>query len=512
MTSITFFDGVNAVGGNKILLEFQENSLFLDFGTNYKRMADFYEEFLKPRSTRGIHDFIVMGLIPPLDIYRKDLIPKDFNYPLRPKDIKAVFLSHAHLDHAGAIGLLNETIPLVASPTTAIILKAMRDCGSAGVEAEIFYCTPRQPSKTDSRVIEAIDYRKAPFKARDFYLTEEYDECLEGFLSTCPGSRGFEPGVVKKAGKEDFSFDFKAYRVDHSIYGATAYAIETPEGWVVYTGDFRMHGRYKEYTEEFVKEASKLEPKVLIIEGTKASGNKESGSEEEVYRACLGVVEEEKDLVVADFSPRNFERLDTFARIAEKCGRELVVLPKDAYLLDAITLVDSVKRKEALLIYNELKGRLDSWDKKIRETHEERMVDPKEISASPDRYILCFSFWDMKHLLDIKPEGGTYIYSSSEAHSEEQVIDFQRLWNWIRYFDMKVKGFEIRELNGGVDLTFQEGYHASGHASGDELIKLVKEIDPEIVIPIHTENPGFFLDNLEEYDVMVPKEDETIKL
>jgi ribonuclease J len=140
------------------------------------------------------------------------------------------------------------------------------------------------------------------------------------------------------------------------------------------------------------------------------------------------------------------------------------------------------------------------------------MVDPKEISASPDRYILCFSFWDMKHLLDIKPEGGTYIYSSSEAHTEEQVIDFQRLWNWIRYFDMKVKGFEIRELNGGVDLTFQEGYHASGHASGDELIKLVKEIDPEIVIPIHTENPGFFLDNLEEYDVMVPKEGKTIKL
>jgi hypothetical protein len=33
-------------------------------------------------------------------------------------------------------------------------------------------------------------------------------------------------------------------------------------------------------------------------------------------------------------------------------------------------------------------------------------------------FILCFSFFDMKHLLDIKPEGGTYIYSACEAFNE----------------------------------------------------------------------------------------------
>jgi ribonuclease J len=41
-------------------------------------------------------------------------------------------------------------------------------------------------------------------------------------------------------------------------------------------------------------------------------------------------------------------------------------------------------------------------------------IDHAAIRESPGDYILCFSFFDMKHLLDIKPEGGNYIYSSCE--------------------------------------------------------------------------------------------------
>ena len=34
--------------------------------------------------------------------------------------------------------------------------------------------------------------------------------------------------------------------------------------------------------------------------------------------------------------------------------------------------------------------------------------------------------------------------------------------------------------------------HASGHASGDEIREMIREIDPENVIPIHTEHPEMF--------------------
>ena len=106
----------------------------------------------------------------------------------------------------------------------------------------------------------------------------------------------------------------------------------------------------------------------------------------------------------------------------------------------------------------------------------------------PWEHILCFSSYDMGNLLDIKPKGGRYIYSSSEAHSEDQVFDFVRLHRWISRFGMEVSGFHEKKGN----VTFESGYHASGHASADDLVDVVETIDPELVIPVHTFRPEFF--------------------
>ena len=62
--SITVFDGASCIGGNKIYMEFDGSGAFFDFGTNYKKISDFYEEFLSPRPSRGIHDLLYMGIIP----------------------------------------------------------------------------------------------------------------------------------------------------------------------------------------------------------------------------------------------------------------------------------------------------------------------------------------------------------------------------------------------------------------------------------------------------------------
>jgi hypothetical protein len=41
-------------------------AFFFDFRTKYERIADFYEEFLSPRASRGIYDLLNMGIIPKL--------------------------------------------------------------------------------------------------------------------------------------------------------------------------------------------------------------------------------------------------------------------------------------------------------------------------------------------------------------------------------------------------------------------------------------------------------------
>ena len=75
MTSLTFYGGVNEVGGNKILLEDKDTKVFLDFGMSFSQRGAYFDEFMSPRLSTGLKDFIEMGLIPNLQgVYRTDLL------------------------------------------------------------------------------------------------------------------------------------------------------------------------------------------------------------------------------------------------------------------------------------------------------------------------------------------------------------------------------------------------------------------------------------------------------
>ena len=67
MTSLTFYGGVNEVGGNKILLEDKDTKVFLDFGMSFGKRGAYFDEFMSPRIAAGLRDFFEMGLIPKLD-------------------------------------------------------------------------------------------------------------------------------------------------------------------------------------------------------------------------------------------------------------------------------------------------------------------------------------------------------------------------------------------------------------------------------------------------------------
>src|SRR3970282_2639426 len=85
MTSLTFYGGVNEIGGNKILLEDKDARVFLDFGKSFSRRAKYFEEFLNPRTANGIVDFLTMGLVPDISGgYRDDLMVMAGRKPQKP--------------------------------------------------------------------------------------------------------------------------------------------------------------------------------------------------------------------------------------------------------------------------------------------------------------------------------------------------------------------------------------------------------------------------------------------
>lgn len=511
MTAITIFDGAQGIGGNKILIEGERGNLFLDFGKNFGKYGLYYEEFLKNRDSRGIHDLVQLDLIPKLNIYRSDLLPTDVRMSTYPSpEIAAVLVSHAHVDHIGNIGLLDIGIPIVASPLSLAIMKGMQDSGTSSAETDAYYASPKSPIDDSGLLLESD--KRIPHTCRNSFCTAGPGEELVAFLSQRPGQDGkgakkYQPAKCLPLDNAALPFKVIPYEVDHSIFGATAYLLQGNEA-IAYTGDMRLHGKLGDRTRDFVHHAK--DASVLITEGTRAGrgtgpeGDGAGGittSEQMVYETCRAASDDIKGLIIADFSPRNFERLETFIRIAEETGRTLVVTAKDLYLLHALECADGVCRHHPVGIYGELTNMSRrKWETEVvMDKAYGQYVSHGELNQNPDQYIVCFSFYDMKHLLDIKPEGGVYIYSSCEAFSEEMEIDFRRLWQWIHRFGFEARGFSLDEKDKPV---FDSRYHASGHASREDLAWVIDQVDPDILIPVHTDNPRWFADTFENVKVM----------
>jgi len=500
-------DGADSIGGTKIFLDTRSLRLLLDFGLNYKRYGLYFEEYLKPRGSRGIADLWRLGLIPRHpDLYCEDLWPDDLPREGSPLEVDLILISHAHMDHCGLLGVIRPDIPVAASPTTWAILKAIQDAGKTEFYAETVYAVPRE-RLGDLRALRPMDWRSGAALGREIRLVGKAPAGLEEFLSRPPNPRGraLKPGSISSLDDTRGNCEIRAFGVDHSIPGAVGYAIETDAGWVVYTGDLRLHGKGREQTIRFVEEMERLRPKVLLIEGTRAGplGGENPTEEEVAERAYEIVARSRGKLVIADFSPRQVERLQSFLEIAKETGRVLLILTKDMYLLEVLEAcgcLEGVVESPHLGIYDDVVVSQGAWEKRLRERHRGRLVGPKEVKGDPAGFILAFSFWDLKNLLDIEPKGGVYIYSSSEAHGEEQEIDMRRLWEWLKHFRMEVHGFAIEAMGNSV---FRGGLHASGHACPEDLLFIAREISPDILIPIHTEHPGFFVKHLRKESIEV---------
>ncbi len=481
-------------------------------------MGRYYEEYLKPRAARGLTDWLEMGLLPARKgWYRRDLFPPydfpDLDDAWEGERPTAVLLTHGHLDHAGAIAFLDPAIPIVASPTTVALLRAWQEGTGTDLPSEITYYGARAPADDGGRPGDSLSGRRleadraAPKRARTFRVLGELPGPLRDALRRSPygGRTEFEPVDPVPAGPRIDGLSVHAHEVDHSVYGAAGFLLETDGGAVAYTGDVRFHGSRGRETEGFVAMLEARHPEVLIVEGTRLrppgdTTAQPTTSEDDVERLCRrDVAGEAGRLVVADFGPRNIERLRRFRRIASATGRSLVLTPKDAFLLDMLHAADPSVEVDLgpggmRILEEPSTGFPRPWLARVLDRHPDAFLNPKDIARRPGAHLLCFSFFDCNDLVDLKREGATagglWIYSSSEAHGEEQEFDFQRLEAWITWAGMRKVGFRHEGPN-GRGLTFQHpedvGHHASGHATEAELVELIARVAPRTIVPVHTE-------------------------
>ena len=86
-TVLTFYGGVNEIGGNKVLVKDGETKVFFDFGMSFALRKQYYSPpFLSPKSEKSLQE---LGILPKLDgIYKFDG---------KPPDVDAIFISHGHI-------------------------------------------------------------------------------------------------------------------------------------------------------------------------------------------------------------------------------------------------------------------------------------------------------------------------------------------------------------------------------------------------------------------------------
>lgn len=379
-TSLTFYGGVNEIGGNKILLQDRDTKIFLDFGMSFALKRQYYSlPFLSPRSEKSLQE---LGILPKLEGFYK--------FDERAAEVNAVFLSHGHMDHSAYISFIKREIPVYCGETTKIILQALSEIRTANLEFDV----------------EGISFRS--FRTGDAIVVDDVE--------------------------------VKPIHVDHSIPGAYGFVVHTSEGSVVYTGDFRAHGTKPEMTLDFVEKAREVEPVAVITEATNMVGASVS-SEIEVENKLNDIVGQTSRLVIADFAYADVDRLNSFYRVAKKNKRCLAVSLKQAYMLKALREdkhlhIPDLNDKH-LLIFRKSKERYRKWEKQIMEQHPDKTVDAFEVSKQQSKIILAMSLYDLEELIEINPKPGScYILSASEPFNEEMEIDFERLVNWLRNYGL----------------------------------------------------------------------------
>lgn len=195
-------------------------------------------------------------------------------------------------------------------------------------------------------------------------------------------------------------------------------------------------------------------------------------SESDVFLKVKEILHSIQGLAIAGFSIVDIDRFRTFYDAAEANGKELVITPKQAYLITKLKEV--IKVRDDILVYKKRKKRYYEYEEELFNRY--NSIDAEEIRDKQKRYILVLQFSDLRELIDIKPSNGScYIYSSSEPFNEESEIEFNRFINWLDHFVLPI--YHI---------------HSSGHIMPLELRSILEEIKPKRVIPIHTEYANMF--------------------
>ena len=350
---------------------------------------------------------------PEEDMYGVDLVIPDFSYLVaNQKKLRGMFITHGHEDHIGSIPY------------------AMREIN----------CPIHGTAMTNGLIRLKLEEHKLADKVK--LITHK-------------------PGDTVKAG----CFTVEFIHVNHSIADAVAFAIHTPVGTVIMTGDFKIDPTSKDGMMDLARLGELGRQGVLAMlsdstnverSGYTPSENLVAESFERQFRNC------DQRIIVTTFAS-NMHRIQSIIATAQRHGRKVAVTGRS--------------------MENMLKVAQELGYLKVRQG---TIVDLAAIKSLPKNKIVIVSTGS-------QGENMSALYRMAfNTHKQVEITAGDRIIISASAIPGNEKAVSkiINELyRKGADVVYEksEGLHVSGHACQEELKIIHGLVKPRFFLPIHGE-------------------------
>ncbi len=238
--------GLEEIGKNMLLINYKDEIILIDAG-------------LKFPDEKG---------------YGINYVLNDPTYLIaNKKKIKALLITHGHLDHIGGIPFLLSKIklPIYAHGFTKAMIR---------------------------KTIEKTSH-KNNFKIISFETNQSF-----------------------KIGNH---FSIEAIKVDHSIIDAVSFAITTEAGTIIHTGDYKIENNTNKTDLDRFKHYGKKGVLALLMDSTNANVEKQEGTESVVYNNLEKIITSAKGKTLIGTFSTQIRRIEAILNIAKKLNKKVVL-------------------------------------------------------------------------------------------------------------------------------------------------------------------------------------------
>ena len=413
---LTIHRGSREVGGSCIELQSYDDRIIIDLGIPLTN-KNFIAVEMEKRSGYSGPEIVNAKFLPSIN----GLYSWDENYP----KVRGLIVTHSHMDHCGFINYVDPDVPVFAGEATHRLL--------------------------------------------------ELNQLFTSF-------EGIQGTKVNYANLKTFScgrFHITPYLVDHSAFDAYALLIEADGKNLLYSGDFRNHGRKKYALPGMIRSLSNKRIDTLLLEGTMLGRNNEKiETEEALEQKAVKLLLGNNAFALIFVSAHNIDRLVTFYRTAKRLGRFMVVDLYTANVLNELKNFANIPYPSPSYEYLKVFYPKALTDRTVKEGHSDKVYRFKKYKITRQQIIdkqkelimvVRPSMLNDLNKLNILP-GAKFIYSMWAGLQEE--VKVKKLMDFA-----KKKQMDIHHI------------HSSGHANLETLKAFVNVMQPKVVIPIHTLNP-----------------------